>query len=106
MCLLGIYLRVKFDWDPEKNKKLKRERAISFEDIALLLAGGILWKVADHPNTEKYRHQQVFLIPINNYIYFVPFATDNEVIFLKTAYPSRKATRDYLKEKEKENERR
>jgi len=33
---------VKFDWDPEKNEWLKRERSISFEELALLLAAGRL----------------------------------------------------------------
>lgn len=97
---------MRFDWDPEKNEQLKLERSISFEDIALLLSEGVLWKFAEHPNSEKYPNQRVFLIPIDNYIYFVPFVMNKEVIFLKTAYPGRKATKDYLKEKEAENERR
>ena len=91
---------VRFDWNPEKNEWLKTERNISFEDIALLLADGQLWKVMDHPNKEKYPNQQVFLVPIDGYIYFVPFVVDNDAFFLKTAIPSRKATRDYKNEME------
>ena len=34
-----------FDWDPEKNEKLKRERDISFEEIAFNLGEGNLWKI-------------------------------------------------------------
>jgi uncharacterized DUF497 family protein len=94
---------VRFDWDIEKNERLKKERNISFEDIALLLAAGKLWKTADHPNPEKYPNQRVFLVPLDGYIFFVPFVMENETIFLKTAFPHRKATRDYLKEI-KENE--
>jgi len=94
---------VRFDWDIEKNERLKKERNISFEDIALLLAAGKLWKTADHPNPEKYPNQRVFLVPIDGYIFFVPFVMENDTIFLKTAFPHRKATRDYLKEI-KENE--
>ena len=106
-CAFGAYIKfVRFDWDPDKNEILKSKRDISFEDIALLLADGILWKVTDHPNPEKHPNQKVFLVPIDDYIYFVPFVMDDEVIFLKTAYPSRKATKDYLKEKEERNERR
>ena len=89
---------MRFDWDIEKNERLKKERNISFEDIALLLAAGKLWKTADHPNPEKYPNQRVFLVPIDGYIFFVPFVMENETIFLKTAFPHRKATRDYLKE--------
>ena len=89
---------MRFDWDIEKNERLKKERNISFEDIALLLAAGKLWKTADHPNPEKYPNQRVFLVPVDGYIFFVPFVMENDTIFLKTAFPHRKATRDYLKE--------
>ena len=91
---------VKFDWIPEKNSCLKVERKVSFEEIALLLANGQLWKVMEHPNQENYPHQQVFLVPINGYIHFVPFVIDGDTFFLKTAIPSRKATKDYHTEME------
>lgn len=93
---------MKFDWDPEKNEWLKANRDISFEEIALLLSEGALWKRAQHPNSAEYPNQEVFLIPIDNYIYFVPFVIDADTIFLKTAFPHRKATKDYLKEKGEE----
>lgn len=99
-CLKGIHLYfVKFDWDPEKNEWLKKERGISFEEIALLLGGGQLWKDALHPNPENYLNQRVFLVPVDDYIYFVPYVLEENTYFLKTAFPHRKATRDYLKEK-------
>jgi len=90
---------VNFDWDPEKNEWLKENRAISFEEIALLLSNGILWKQTKHPNQEKYPHQEVFLIPIDNDIFFVPYVINEDTFFLKTAFPQRKATKDYLNEK-------
>ena len=93
---------MQFDWNPEKNEWLKRNRKISFEEIALLLAEGKVWKVAHHPNQKKYQNQKVFLIPIDDYIYFVPYVFEKEVIFLKTAFPHRKATRDYLLERKKD----
>ena len=91
---------MKFEWNPEKNEKLKRERDISFDEIATLLSSGVIWKIADHPNSAAYPNQRVFLLPINDYIYFVPFVVEKDVIFLKTAFPHRKATKDYLKEKQ------
>ncbi len=90
---------MKFDWDPEKNEQLKAERNISFEEIALLLSSGILWKRTKHPNQKDYPHQEVFLIPIEDYIFFVPYVIDGDTIFLKTPFPHRKATKDYLTEK-------
>jgi uncharacterized DUF497 family protein len=95
---------VNFDWNPEKNEWLKDERGISFEEIALLLSNGILWKRTKHPNQKEYPNQEVFLIPIDNYIYFVPYVIDGETIFLKTAFPQRKATKDYLKQQGIDNE--
>ncbi len=90
---------MRFDWNPEKNEWLKELRNISFEEIATLLASGKFWKVMEHPNPEAYPNQRVFLIPVNHYIYFVPFVMEEDVIFLKTAFPHRKATKEYLQEK-------
>ena len=92
---------MQFDWNPEKNEWLKRNRGISFEEISLLLAEGKVWKVAVHSNQKKYQNQKLFLVPIDDYIYLVPFVLDEEIIFLKTAFPNRKATKDYLQERKK-----
>ena len=87
-----------FDWDPEKNEKLKRERGISFEEIALLLGVGSVWAITKHWNTEKYPNQRIFLIPIDGRIIAVPFVQNKDLFFLKTAFPSRKMTKIYKKE--------
>jgi len=42
----------------------------------------------------------MFIVEIRNYVYIVPFAEDKEKYFLKTIYPSREATKKYLKEGE------
>ena len=87
-----------FDWDPEKNEKIKRERGVSFEEIALLLGAGRVWAVTKHWNTEKYPNQRIFLIPIDGRIIAVPFVQDKGRIFLKTAFPSKKMTKLYNEE--------
>ena len=92
-----------FEWDPEKNEKIKRERGISFEEIALLLGDGRLWAVTRHWNTEKYPNQRIFLIPIDGRIIAVPFVQDKKKIFLKTAFPSRKMTKRYREEPDETN---
>ncbi|MDF7825343.1 hypothetical protein P4B35_15060 [Pontiellaceae bacterium B12227] len=89
---------MKFEWNPEKNEKLKRERAISFEQIIFHLSEGDLWKTADHPNQEDYPGQKIYFVIIDNYIYLVPHVIDDEHIFLKTIIPSRKATKQYQQE--------
>ena len=40
-----------------------------------------------HPKKEN---QYIFVIEIDNYIWVVPFVMEGDIIFLKTAFPSRK----------------
>lgn len=94
---------MRFDWDSAKNEQLKAERGISFEEIALLLGNGDLWSVSKHWNTRKYPNQRVFLVPVKGYIYAVPFVKEGDVFFFKTAFPSRKLTKQYQQE-QKQNE--
>ena len=89
---------MRFEWDPEKNEWLKENRGLSFEEIIFHLSKGDLWKVADHPDQEKYPGQKLYFVVVNSYIYIVPVVKEEEYILLKTIIPSRKATRDYKKE--------
>jgi hypothetical protein len=86
-----------FSWNEEKNDLLREERQISFEDIVFYIAQGFLLDILEHPNQEKYQGQKIFVVAIDDYAYLVPFVEDEQVIFLKTIIPSRKATRTYLK---------
>lgn len=85
-----------FDWDEEKNRWLISRRNISFELIKDLIEAGCLLDVVD--NHPPYEHQRVFMVQYIDYVYEVPFVEDEEKIFLKTAYPSRKSTLKYLLE--------
>lgn len=40
----------------------------------------------------------MYVIEIDSYIYLVPFVNE-KIIFLKTIFPSRKATKKYLNER-------
>jgi len=88
-----------FDWNDEKNEILKATRGVSFELIELAIASGDLIARLKHPNPEKYPHQKVFLVKLDDYIYSVPYVEDDEKIFLKTIIPNSKATKKYLGEK-------
>ena len=90
---------MKFDWDPVKNEKLKEDRGVSFEEIALALGEGALWKIENHYNKANYPNQKIFFVPIRDYIYMVPFVKDDDTFFLKTAFPSRKATKEFKAER-------
>lgn len=85
-----------FDWNKDKNKLLKVERDISFEEVYIAIESGELLDILKHPNQKKYPNQKIFVVNINNYIYLVPFIEDETRIFLKTIIPSRKATKRYL----------
>jgi len=85
-----------FDWNDEKNASLKKYRGGSFEQVEIAIASGDLVDRLRHPNPEKYPHQKVFLVKIEDYIYSVPYVEDEEKIFLKTIIPNRKATKKHL----------
>lgn len=91
---------MKYEWDPEKNEWLKRERNISFEKIVFHLSQGDVWRIADHPDQENYPGQRIYFVALKDYIYLVPHVVENDYIFLKTIIPSRKATKAYKKEQE------
>jgi uncharacterized DUF497 family protein len=80
-------------WDEEKKARLKKERGISFDEVAELIVGKKYVGIVKHP---KRPHQRVFLLPIQGYIHAVPFVIDAESnIVLKTVFPSRKFHKEY-----------
>ena len=87
-------------FDPSKNALLKEKRGISFEEIILLIGEGCLLDVVEHPNKKEYPNQQFYVVDVSGYAYLVPFVREENKIFLKTIYPSRKATKKYLGKKE------
>jgi uncharacterized DUF497 family protein len=93
-------LSMKYEWDPQKNEWLKKERNISFEKIVFHLSQGDVWRVADHPDQENYPGQRIYFVVVENYIYLVPHVVENDYVFMKTIIPSRKATKVYQKEQE------
>ena len=91
-----------FSWDNDKNQLLKAERGISFEEVVFHLEKKHLLDIVQHPNQEKYKGQKIFIVNIDNYAYLVPFVEDEQEIFLKTIIPSRKATKKYLGDQDKD----
>jgi len=87
--------KLNYDWDEEKNNILKSsDRKVSFEDVVYALKNEQLLDVVPSPT---HKNQECLVININDYIYIVPFVVNEETIFLKTIYPSRKHTKYYLK---------
>ena len=80
-------------WDNEKNNKLIIERNISFEEICEIILDKKYLDILENPARPE---QQIFIIQMQEYIYVVPFIIDeDDNIFLKTAYPSRKFQKKY-----------
>ena len=88
---------MEFTWDPDKNALLQRTRGLGFEVIATAIMTEGLVANMPHPHRERYPQQRVLIVAINNYAYVVPCIVTGEVIELITLFPSRKATRDYLR---------
>lgn len=87
-----------FRWSSEKNDALRAARGISFESVVVSVEAGGLLDILAHPNQAKYPKQRVLVVACDDYAYLVPFIEENDYFFLKTVIPSRKATRDYLKQ--------
>jgi len=85
-----------FDWDKDKNTKLKKERNISFEEIAIAIKEEGILDIVDNPSG-NFPNQKVYVIKINQIVYYVPFVEDAEKILLKTIIPSRKLRKKYLR---------
>ena len=85
-----------FRWNEDKNELLKKERGVSFEDILNSKFLG-----AEKHNTRK--NQIVLKFEYKKYIWIIPCVVEEEYLFLKTLYPSRKHTKKY-NENEVKNE--
>ena len=88
-----------FNWNKDKNIKLKNERKVSFETILLQIENGKMLDILEHPNKEKYPDQKIIVVEYQSYAYLVPMIESEEEYFLKTIIPSRKATKKYLGDK-------
>jgi len=77
-------------WDTAKNERLKLERGISFEE---LLQAEVIGKFGN----KKRNNQQMLFVLHDHYVWVIPYVEDKDGVFLKTAFPSRKFMRMYLK---------
>lgn len=89
-----------FEWNESKNRLLKDMRNISFEDIVIAIENGNLIEVIDNPSW-NFDNQKCYIVNINNYAYLIPFVIEENKVFLKTIFPSRKHTKFYLSNRKK-----
>jgi uncharacterized DUF497 family protein len=89
---------VKFKFNKEKNEKILQIRGIGFEEIIAAIQIGNLVDVMEHHNASKYPNQEILYVKVQDNIYMVPYIIEADgTFFLKTLYPSRKATKRYMK---------
>ena len=93
-----------FDWSEEKDERLRRERGISFEEVIVAVEEGNVLDILEHTNPSRYGGQRLYIIEIDSYVWVVPFVDNDEIRFLKTAFPSRKLTKRYLRSRGKGDE--
>jgi hypothetical protein len=73
---------------------------VSFQHIADITVSGDYLDILEHPGRPG---QDIFLLRIRGYTWVVPFVVeDDDTVFLKTAYPSRKFHRRYGGENEQD----
>ena len=90
---------ITYNWNADKNLLLKKERNFSFEQIVSHIESGDLLDIVAHPNKEKFAHQKILIVRVEDYVIAVPFVEKDKERFLKTIIPSRKLTKQYLKDK-------
>jgi len=88
-------MEIEYEYNAEKNMKLKAERGISFEEIIYYINSGYLIEIIQHPNKNKYASQWFYVVDVEGYVYLVLFVRDGQKVFLKTIFPSRKHTKKY-----------
>lgn len=84
-------------WDAQKNELLKVKRGVSFEQVLAQIRAGEVLEILDNPG-KGYQHQRIFVLEINQYVYYIPFVESESTLFLKTIIPSRKLTKRYKNE--------
>lgn len=90
--------KLNYEFSSEKNQSLIKERIISFEEVIAAIESGAVLDILPHQNPIKYPNQKIYVLNINNYVYLVPFVRkDKETVFLKTIFPHRKLTKQYLR---------
>jgi len=85
---------MKFNWSPEKNKWLAKNRNITFEEIIYLIDQGYLRAILKHL---KKPNQEIFVVEREGYAFNVPSVEEHDgTCFLKTIYPSRASTKKHI----------
>ncbi len=84
-----------FQWNEDKNLRLKTERNLSFEKVVAAIESGRLLADIDHVQAGRKGRQRILVVEINGYACAVPYVEDGFRRFLKTIYYSRAMQKKY-----------
>jgi uncharacterized DUF497 family protein len=87
---------VEICWNDEKNRKLKAERGLAFEDVVAAIENGRVLADIDHHQTDRIGHQRILVVEIDGYACVVPYVEQGTRIFSKTIYHSRAMRKKYM----------
>lgn len=90
-----MHIKKFIEWNAEKAEILRESRGIDFNELANKIKSGD-YKIIPVDNQIDHKGQNMFLVEIDNYIHCVPFVEDDNSIFLKTAFRSRKHQKENL----------
>lgn len=86
---------LKYEFDDQKSKEIKKERGLGFEEIVTVIENGNIIDSYDHPDQRKYPGQKIYEIDVYGYVWRVPYIKTGTSIRLITGYPCRKATKKH-----------
>lgn len=96
--ILGIHSdRFYVKYSLVKNRRLRAEREITFSDVINCVETGRVVDIIRHHNAERYPNQYIMIININDYAYEVPFSVEHDTLILHTVWPSRRATKQFMR---------
>lgn len=87
-------------WSAEKDAMLRSDKGrggIGLAECAVAIEEG---RILDDIESETRPNQRVFILEIEDYAFVVPYVFDEDSVFLKTMFPSRKYTARYLRTKQ------
>ena len=87
------------EFDPEKSRKIRKERGLGFEELVTLIEGNGIVADFPHPNQAAHKGQDIWYVDVDDYIWSVIHIKKGGTARLITAFPNRKATAVWKKEK-------
>ena len=87
-------------WSPDKDRSLRLANGrfgIGLAECAVAIEEG---RILDDIENKTRPNQRVFILEINGYAFAVPYVFDQNTVFLKTMFPSRRHTARYLRTKQ------